>query len=347
MYYSSLSCNKDELIEEVSPKKQNTDVSIDSAQRVALSFSKTDDFIGKPNKNEFPYARKSSPFLGFEEKDIDEVIIIPDEKESPAMYIINFSPNGYIIVSATMKESPILGFSVDSKFQFEVIPLGLAEWLVGRMEKIQTLKYKEGLEIPLEVSQEWSFWWDEEEFGGEEEEEEEEEITVIREWETQTQVGPLLQTLWGQGTGYNDLVNDGNLNCGGNGNAPTGCVATAVAQVMRFHQHPSRYNWAIMPNAIALGDNQSNATLEVAELMRDIGDAVGMNYACGGSGAYVSNARNALINTFGYSNSANYVDYNLNTVLSELNSNRPIIMDGLDMIISPYLMALISSIRKK
>lgn len=324
------SCNENDLTNDLSKNQvSETNVSLDLAKRVALNFTKDDAFIEKPTKNFLSYrkdytAKSTVPLPGFEEKNIDNIIIIPDEQGSPAMYVITFSPNGYIVISATKKESPILGFSNNSNFDFDNLPLGLAEWIVGRMDKIQTLKYTTDMEIPTKISQEWSFWAGEE-YG---EPRPENEPTIVEEWETHTQIGPLLQTKWGQGVGYNNLAP--NMSCSNytNGRAPTGCVATAVAQVMKYHQYPSSYNWSIMPNIIWSWQSNTVGANEVSMLMHNIGNTISMNYSCNGSGAKTENAKNALIVNFGYSNSAKYIDYNIDSVVMELKNQRPIIMDG-------------------
>lgn len=88
--------------------------------------------------------------------------------------------------------------------------------------------------------------------------------------------GPLLQTTWGQGCGYNSLLQDCSTPyyCY---HAVTGCVATAMAQVMKYHTYPASYNWSGMPDTYG--------TTATATLMRDIGlpSAVNMNYGCSGS----------------------------------------------------------------
>src|SRR5690606_36004508 len=99
-----------------------------------------------------------------------------------------------------------------------------------------------------------------------------------------------------------------------------GCVATATAQIMKYHQFPYNYNWSDMPNLYG--------TTTTAGLMRDIGTAVNMNYTCDGSKANTrTEVASAFKNNFGYS-SATYADYNLQIVRSELNYNRPVVLRG-------------------
>lgn len=55
------------------------------------------------------------------------------------------------------------------------------------------------------------------------------------------QVEPMLKTNWGQGCGYNDLTPSfpGNGKCD---HAPIGCTGVALAQIMKYWQHPAKGN---------------------------------------------------------------------------------------------------------
>ena len=59
----------------------------------------------------------------------------------------------------------------------------------------------------------------------------------------------LLQTQWSQGCGYNNLMpycNDPDIAI----RRLLDKVATAMAQVMKYHNYPTNYNWANMPNSV-------------------------------------------------------------------------------------------------
>lgn len=132
------------------------------------------------------------------------------------------------------------------------------------------------------------------------------------------QTGPLMQTIWGQNSPYNNAIPNAN---------PTGCVATALAQIMRYYEYPATFNWTIMDDAAKTGDTPGNA--ELAALMLDIGDKVNMTYAPTGSSAYSEDALTALINNYGYSPEATYSKYDFYTVKQEVNTyKRPVYMDG-------------------
>lgn len=95
-----------------------------------------------------------------------------------------------------------------------------------------------------------------------------------------------------------------------------------MAQVMRYWQRPSTYNWASMANTFANN--------EVARLMRDAGSSVNMSYSDPGSGAKHESIPPALVNTFTYASAQNinYGTSSYSTVQNELNARRPVILSG-------------------
>ncbi len=109
-----------------------------------------------------------------------------------------------------------------------------------------------------------------------------------------------------------------------------GCVATAMAQLMRYHQFPTTgigastyavtvngaarnlatrggdgaggaYNWALMPLTPTSGISTSERQ-QIGALCYDAGLAVHMAYATDGSGAYMGDASTALSSVFHYAN---------------------------------------------
>ncbi len=216
---------------------------------------------------------------------------------------------GFVILAGDKRSDPILAFSDKNKFLLnsEIYPSGLVDWLYNSKEVIEELRTENGM-----VSDEIKLKWDYLLNGN---------GRVIAPANTNAKIdppepdctptliqkGPYLQTTWGQWTGFNDLCPlmynifagiempvdvcpPGETCC----RPPTGCVATAMAQIMRFHQFPGNYNWGSMPNA--------SGSMETARLMRDIGDAVNMDYGCNGSSADTKNeVASSFRNDFGYS----------------------------------------------
>ena len=152
--------------------------------------------------------------------------------------------------------------------------------------------------------------------------------------------GPLLPVEWAQGETFNDLCPYGGCSITGNGHAPTGCVATAMAQVIRYWESPvGTYNYAYMPA------NSGNS--DVQQLMIDAGASVGMIYDCAGShppseswaiGGILLNESTAeriadgfKSSYFGYSFAdydKSYDGYDYNKIQTDIMYERPAILSG-------------------
>ena len=163
-------------------------------------------------------------------------------------------------------------------------------------------------------------------------------------------VTPLLATTWNQDCYYNGMAP---LHVNGPcGRCYAGCVATAMGQVMKYHNYPpsgqgsniygtgsysnlsvdfstATYDWANMPNSI----NSDHA--EIAKLLYHCGVSVNMGYAFDGSGAQSSDAATALVDHFVYAPYAFYVDRDVFTddnwiwvITNDLKSRRPIYYSG-------------------
>ena len=178
-------------------------------------------------------------------------------------------------------------------------------------------------------------------------------------------VNPLITTKWDQSPYYNDLCPYDNYY---GQRTVTGCVATAMAQVVKYYNHPAvgtgshsystssygtlyanfggtQYDWNNMPNQLS-SSSSSTQKQAIATLMYHMGVSVEMSYgvaATGGSGAYVISSYTngehcseyALKHYFGYKTTAhgemknNYSDSQWkNMVKTELNASRPLIYAG-------------------
>lgn len=162
-----------------------------------------------------------------------------------------------------------------------------------------------------------------------------------------TEVQPLLRTTWGQGVPYN-------LQCP-NG-YPTGCVATAMAQIMYYHKYPihgegsvfdsgnlsfidfgsTTYAYEDMLDSYA-GMYPTTAGRAVSTLMYHCGVSVGMSYAADGSGAYTYKVPTAMRTNFLYNKNISYRERDFHTnadwmkmVYTELAGGRPILYAASD-----------------
>jgi len=232
----------------------------------------------------------------------------------PAMYVFNITnSNGFVIVAGDDAVQPVLAYSAESHFQTLNMPAHLAWWINGYRDQISAVMAA-GKEATPAIAGQWNRLLTNDNSGA----------VAAR----ATGVAPLIATLWDQMPYYNDL-------CpvpGGDGSAtPTGCVATAMAQVMYYWQWPTTgtgshtymendygslsanfgattYDWANMP--LSLDQNSTAAQVSaVATLMYHCGVGVEMDYdlaANGGSGALSISygpwacAESALTDYFGY-----------------------------------------------
>ena len=144
------------------------------------------------------------------------------------LYIFNANP-GFVVMAADDRVQPILGYSLTGTFVTDDMPDNVRGWLQGYDDEIQA-----AIDHRMSASSETTQKWHDLENG-------------VNGPRAVTVVAPLIQTRWNQNKYYNDLcplVSDGP-----NGHAYTGCVATAMAQIMKYHNYPSHgigthsYTW--------------------------------------------------------------------------------------------------------
>lgn len=146
-------------------------------------------------------------------------------------------------------------------------------------------------------------------------------------------VDPLLWTQWNQSKPYNN-------NCPEyqpGKKSSTGCVATAMAQVMAYWRFPESFNWDnMLPNYATLeGQNATQTQINaVATLMQMCGQAIDMEYG-ESSSASLSAVPVALASRFGYNNGIRFVYRNqmnyaewAELLRNELRNGRPVLYRG-------------------
>ena len=269
---------------------------------------------------------------------------VTSQTEFTNFYIFNTS-DGFVIVSADDIATPILGYSENGAFSPENIPVNMYEWLQGYENEIQM-----GIENGVSASAEIAADWEKLSSG--------QGLSPKR----SRSVNALVQTRWNQGSPYNNLCP---YDSGEDERTVTGCVATAMAQIMKYWNYPTQGNGSVTYNATGYGNqtaNFGNTTYDwnnmlntysnsatsaqknaVATLMYHCGVAVHMSYgvsSTGGSGAVTVGSSNgtaeyAMKNYFLYKNTlagryrSSYSDTNWkNMMYTDLDAGRPIIYTG-------------------
>lgn len=252
--------------------------------------------------------------------------------DTELFYIFNAEEGGFVVISGDDRTVPVIGYSEKGEINQDDMPDNLRNWLEGYVDQIQAIE--DGYATPALSRSTRS---------------------------TKPAVGPLLQTKWNQGYPYNLQAPTVEYTYQGITYYPicvTGCVATAIAQVMYYHQWPqscpaldaytTRTRQIDMPalpattfewNKMQLtykGNETGDPANSVATLMRYVGQANEMNYdlaSNGGSGAHIH--KDKMINVFGYNrNMFTAYRYNYTTaewenlVYQELAAGRPVLYSG-------------------
>ncbi len=237
---------------------------------------------------------------------------------------------GYVIVAGDDCSPTILGYSSKGNFDYDSMPANMKAWLKGYEQQVAAsaalgIKY----EAPAKA-------------------------------DSRKKVAQMLTSQWGQHAPYNGMCPESST---GSGNAVTGCVATAMAQVARYHQWPAKasgtgsatyngsavasidmsndtFEWDKMLDkyASSTGTESSGTTEQrnaVALLMRDMGYSVNMSYTDTASSASTFNIAPALVNNFNYDKATHFESRTWSTdaewddiIYNEVANGRPVLYCG-------------------
>jgi hypothetical protein len=254
-----------------------------------------------------------------------------EEKENgvSVYYIFLFQEDGFIITSANEAVTPVLGYSTESKFDKNNIPTNVANWLEQYKQQI----YSQIIVANANIHHQ-NLWND---------------FLNRSPKNNPKSVSPLCTTKWDQGCFYNELCPSDTF--GQCNHVATGCVATAMAQIMKYWNYPlhgsgthsyvdlvygplfadfgaTTYQWGLMNDSV-IAPNPA-----VATLMYHCGVALEMEYGSTSSGSYLQT--DALTQYFKYSPNALYIfSYNfdsagwINRLETELDAGRPIWYTGM------------------
>ncbi len=264
-----------------------------------------------------------------------------DKNKKPAIYLFNYTQGGFVFVSAEYTLQPILAYVPTGEAKRDTVPAGFIMWVQKTIENVEIVRdelydnsrigiaaWKQyikqyGLNLTSDIEMELK--------SPTISRTKTEPNSIIIEPEEDceqwiiTNVGPLIPVTWGQGKSYNNLINP-NVNYGcfqtGNDRPWTGCVATAMAQVIRYWKSSPFYDYNSMPN--------SSGNVEVQKLMHNIGIYIDMDWGCESSSVNGGKIDNVLKAYFGI-NSIDRIwnDFNIyNTTLNNLKKGWPVLLGG-------------------
>ena len=256
-------------------------------------------------------------------------------------YIFNAEEGGFVVISGDDRTMPVIGYSEKGELLQDNMPDNLRSWLDGYAEQLQAIENGEATPVAATSARSRS---------------------LTRGVNAKPAIAPLIQTQWDQSEPYSLMVPTYTYTNNNNEEVTvrcvTGCVATALAQVMNYYQWPAScpalegyttstlelnvealpattFDWSLMKNSYVYSETGAAAN-EVAKLMRYIGQAIHMNYNIaenGGSGAYID--QDVMINPFGYSRNMHTVSRDEYTtaewegmIYQELDAGRPVLYEG-------------------
>lgn len=256
---------------------------------------------------------------------------------SNAYYAFNIGNNeGFVLVSGDDRTVPILGYSNKGSFDISSMPENMRSFLAEYEEAISNLQADETYDVQTNVSRRSS----------------------------RADIEPIVDVHYDQNAPY--CMDTPILKYGGHEqHAVTGCVATAMAQIMKHFEHPQKtsnqipsyqftfqnrlytvnaikadsvIHWENIHNTYKEEYNGTNEEQAVAALMSICGTAMKMNYGVnetGGSIAFANQMPNALTTYFDYKTTVKFVERKsysaeswTDVIYQELKAGRPVVYSG-------------------
>jgi hypothetical protein len=306
-------------------------VPVEKAEQVARTYARVTPRLAA--RRDFRLSRTVSKALRRNRPAAQGVAQSAAPQEEPLYYVFTLNGDaGFIIVSGDDAAKPVLGYADEGTFD-ESNP-NLAYWMATLAQEIA-----EAIENDAAQEPEIKATWDAFESGN---------LSAVRQ-ASAGYVDPLVKTKWNQNAPYSNLCPSRYY---------TGCVATAMAQIMKYHEYPSartvtipayttttnRFAVPAMPAATYDWNNMTNTYTgtatgvtadAVATLMYHCGASVKMDYDSEGSGAYSADVVQALKTYFNYDAgiahySRNYYTYAEWVALlkAEISAARPVYYAG-------------------
>lgn len=248
-----------------------------------------------------------------------------DKTNNAPYYAFNLE-QGYVIVSGDDEMTELVGYAENGFFDAENVPPQMQLWLDGYAEYVAAVQSGKAKARKILLS---------------------DSPSVV--------VEPLVTTKWNQDAPFNNFAPEYTDDNNNTQRCATGCAATAMAQIMKFHNWPEQgvghysyehqsfgtissnfsehvYDWTNMIDRYNNGEYSNVQADAVALLMKDCGVSLNMNYGPV-SGASIYSYTPAFKNYFRYSsrtvNRSGCETAEFTKIITdELQEGRPIIYCG-------------------
>lgn len=248
-----------------------------------------------------------------------------DKTNNAPYYAFNLE-QGYVIVSGDDEMTELVGYAENGFFDAENVPPQMQLWLDGYAEYVAAVQSGKAKARKILLS---------------------DSPSVV--------VEPLVTTKWNQDAPFNNFAPEYTDDNNNTQRCATGCAATAMAQIMKFHNWPEQgvghysyehqsfgtissnfsehvYDWTNMIDRYNNGEYSSEQADAVALLMKDCGVSLNMNYGPV-SGASIYSYYPAFKNYFRYTsrtvNRSGCETAEFTKIITdELQEGRPIIYCG-------------------
>lgn len=248
-----------------------------------------------------------------------------DKTNNAPYYAFNLE-QGYVIVSGDDEMTELVGYAENGFFDAENVPPQMQLWLDGYAEYVAAVQSRKAKARKILLS---------------------DSPSVV--------VEPLVTTKWNQDAPFNNFAPEYTDDNNNTQRCATGCAATAMAQIMKFHNWPEQgvghysyehqsfgtissnfsehvYDWTNMIDRYNNGEYSNVQADAVALLMKDCGVSLNMNYGPV-SGASIYSYTPAFKNYFRYSsrtvNRSGCETAEFTKIITdELQEGRPIIYCG-------------------
>lgn len=180
----------------------------------------------------------------------------------PASYFFNLSSDGWVIVAGTTVIDPIVGYSDEGTLYPECFPASMKWWVEGYSDMISEIQELDAKNDYPDHDR-WTAL-----------------KTMSYKGDTKANQHKLMKEEWGQGNDYEPTYNYYCPKTITSGRyAMTGCVATAMAQIMHYYRYPRRGNGTAsyyLPSRLIYDDSVS--TMPRVTLTYNFNDSVDFDY---------------------------------------------------------------------